>query len=683
LKNDPHQTEQARQLEEDTLWLREEAIRIACSRTGRVVCTYDIATKTLTVPEEYAREQNIPVSISNYPDCLQPEKADGIELEQENIYAFYQDILRGVPSGSYEMPYFHKEKGVLWKKWEYMLVRDKAGVPRQAVIIVEDVTQRYRDQIERAGLTNLTDTIFVEILFINLTRENYRIIRYDQATTLGTAQEGPLLQMLQLRLENIHPDDQALFRKHFFPEGLKKAISEGDKRLQLTYRRRGVTEQAPWRWIETTVVQQENPYNKDIILFAASRNVDEEKSKETNLLQQVRQQTEELNITMNQISDYISYYDVRTRVLTTVPSTAKIFGIPTVLEDYPESFIANAPAGYPVETGERLRAFIEAIHRGEPRGSCDYPTVTADGQPVWLHREFVTIFDDDGAPVRAVIVSKDIGALAADPCHRAVIHHRSCVHIPVIRDRLDGESAVFIDSHGNIHPGCDGFHIRHRHIACRIFHIGPCYPDRLPICGDGGIEIRRAIVFQGCRLTPCIVPGIIDRIHKHGAVNVRPGGIIRKEECHNRIPGLHDFQLRVLIYRRLQQLCGLGGSTGTAPHADLTHPWTGVRKIAPPGNGIIVHLHGPVQQRFPILGMTGNSLRVMQYPRFRFAPVLCILHKQELQLYKQLCRKLGQIGNLLGRKRSRVLQRSAAVDGGRSHLGDTGATAHRHRELLD
>ena len=117
---------------------------------------------------------------------------------------------------------------------------------------------------------------------------------------------------------------------------------------------------------------------------------------------------EELLSTMCRMGKHIAQYDIAAGTLITLPQSAKLFGVPTVLEDFPESFLAHPPQGYPPESEEILRGFFAAIRRGEPTGACDYPTVSADGRRMWLRREFATLFDDQGRPVRSVISSEDI-----------------------------------------------------------------------------------------------------------------------------------------------------------------------------------------------------------------------------------------------------------------------------------
>ena len=260
-----------------------------------------------------------------------------------------------------------------------------------------------KQALDRAGLLKITQLVFPEILPCNLTQNTCEVIKGIRGEPYTDNMDG----LLDAALKNILPQDWEIFKQKLLRKNLLAAIERGEKKIQVTYRQR-LSHEESWHWMETTVLPQEALYGSDILVFAASRNVDEEKEREARLQELVRQREEELRITMTQMGSHISYYDIATSTLTTLPQSAKVFGIPTVMENYPESFLANPPAGYPVSTGNILRDFIAAIRRGDPTGSCDYPTVGVDGRRIWLRREFATIFDDQGKPVRAVITSDDV-----------------------------------------------------------------------------------------------------------------------------------------------------------------------------------------------------------------------------------------------------------------------------------
>ena len=402
----------APRMEEDLLD-NQETFRIVAQHSNRILYEYDLASRTTRPWSATDKEKDILAHLYTgvySDDALEKNKAV-LSESVENTKKFFADIHSGVPDGELNIHICMEDGTARWYQFKYSNIFEQ-DKPVNALISVEDITESYerdhRQELDRAGLLQVAMMSFPEILSVNLTKGTYRMIQYYGATTLGTPAEGPLDQMLLPRLENVAPEDKELFKKHFFVEGLRKAFEEGKQQVQLTYRRRGAD--GVWHWVETIAMGQENPYDDDLLAFAVSRNVDEEKAKENRLQDQLRQQTEELRITMSRMGNHISYYDINTGTLTTIPQTAKMFGVPVVLENYPESFIATAPEGYPQETAEKLRAFVAAMRRGDPTGSCDYPTVTVDGEKVWLRREFATIFDENDRPVRAVISSEDVTA---------------------------------------------------------------------------------------------------------------------------------------------------------------------------------------------------------------------------------------------------------------------------------
>ena len=126
----------------ERLWLQAEEIRVTTGRMRRAICYYDIPTKTLTVPEDYAKKYHIAQSISNYPASIKTEGHPNLPDTLPTLYRFYDSILQGDPTGSCELAFIHPEQGIRWKHWEFAMVYDRNGKPSRAVIFVEDITSQ-------------------------------------------------------------------------------------------------------------------------------------------------------------------------------------------------------------------------------------------------------------------------------------------------------------------------------------------------------------------------------------------------------------------------------------------------------------------------------------------------------------------------------------------------------------
>lgn len=125
------------------LWLLSEQIRVTTGQLSRTIFYYDIPTKTLTVPPDYAAKHNMPLKMPNYPESISIRFRRELPDTFNAIHRFYESILQGEPSGSCELAFNPKGGTASWKRWEYALVYDRSGKPSRAIIFVEDITDQH------------------------------------------------------------------------------------------------------------------------------------------------------------------------------------------------------------------------------------------------------------------------------------------------------------------------------------------------------------------------------------------------------------------------------------------------------------------------------------------------------------------------------------------------------------
>ena len=132
--------------------------------------------------------------------------------------------------------------------------------------------QDSKRQVDVKALLRMTQKSFPEILVLNLTKMTYRMIQYDSDTTLGTAREGAIEDMIRLRLESVVEEDREEFLKAFDAKNIEYHFKEeGKDHVSLTYRRPGKNNEVVWT--ETRVYALDNTEDSDFYLVAASRHV--------------------------------------------------------------------------------------------------------------------------------------------------------------------------------------------------------------------------------------------------------------------------------------------------------------------------------------------------------------------------------------------------------------------------
>ncbi len=317
-------------------------------------------------------------------------------------YAIFDAIDRGDKTGSADVLFHSKDGGVLRRiRVEFTSISDAEGNPEAAVVSHRDITDEYemgqKQVLDRAGLLQVAQMAFPEIISVNLTKGTYRMIQYYGATTLGTPQEGTLDQLLLPRLEHVAPEDQEAFRNTFFREGQLKAIREGQERLQLTYRRRG--QDGVWHWMETILIQQENPYDDDILTFGVSRNMDQQKKQEEMLRQALVTSSQKLEDWdyYHGLSDqaypglvYVNYRDGR-------PSPYVVGRLADKLGCPPKQLVLTTCYCIDSKEQDSIRmAQYRAELAGEKSFYTEYRVHTEDGEDAWVANRAVYFKDKNG-----------------------------------------------------------------------------------------------------------------------------------------------------------------------------------------------------------------------------------------------------------------------------------------------
>jgi len=136
----------ARKELEEQLRLSREELQLAVSRMGKLICRYDIPSRTLTLPEEYARKHHLSTQLTNVPDRF--DLVPLLPKDYERYRAFYYDVIDGKDGSSVLVRLVSDDAGFLWERHEAAIIRDGAGDPVRAVISVEDVTAQAEREAE-------------------------------------------------------------------------------------------------------------------------------------------------------------------------------------------------------------------------------------------------------------------------------------------------------------------------------------------------------------------------------------------------------------------------------------------------------------------------------------------------------------------------------------------------------
>ena len=109
-----------------------------------------------------------------------------------------------------------------------------AGGPVRVSIQIFDVSaslasRQQEDRQQRFDLGilgNLIHENFTEVIVCNLTRNTYRLIKYDMQTMHTVPSQGNLDEFLSHRLEMVATEDRAAYARHFSCKGLIRTFLE-------------------------------------------------------------------------------------------------------------------------------------------------------------------------------------------------------------------------------------------------------------------------------------------------------------------------------------------------------------------------------------------------------------------------------------------------------------------------
>ncbi len=121
----------------------------------------------------------------------------------------------------------------------------------------------------------LLDAVYTRyplIIYINLTRNSYYMMAYENYTSTSCLSSGRFDECIIHASTTLHPDDQEAFRQTFCIENQMAAYERGDKYISLTTRQLG--DDGIYRKVETINYFVKNPAVEDVLVISLNNNLD-------------------------------------------------------------------------------------------------------------------------------------------------------------------------------------------------------------------------------------------------------------------------------------------------------------------------------------------------------------------------------------------------------------------------
>ena len=269
---------------EEELHVRQEEYRIISALHTRRAAVYDIATHTMSLPDELAAPYHLASQLADAPRDME---AAGIihAAGRQKLGMLLEAIQRGDGAGQAELAMTAVTGGVRQQRVSFTGIRGLAGQPAAAVIAFEDVTDEYEaiksQSFERNSLFKALAVIYPIIIAVNVTKGRY--YRVSGHADLGVQQEGDYDGLLAASALNLPNDQRDGFLAAFGRTPLLAALGSGTDRVSHEYQRQKADGQC--HWIGTEVLRVYNPYDDDVLAVALSTVIDERKRSEEGVRQ--------------------------------------------------------------------------------------------------------------------------------------------------------------------------------------------------------------------------------------------------------------------------------------------------------------------------------------------------------------------------------------------------------------
>ena len=130
-------------------------------------------------------------------------------------------------------------------------------------------------QANSSAVQLLLDAVYVRyplIIYINLTRNSYYMMAYENYTTKSCLSTGAFDESIVHASTTLHPDDREIFCNTFSIDNQMAAYERGEKYISLVTRQLG--DDKIYRRVETTNYFVKSPSVDDVLVISLSHNID-------------------------------------------------------------------------------------------------------------------------------------------------------------------------------------------------------------------------------------------------------------------------------------------------------------------------------------------------------------------------------------------------------------------------
>ncbi len=299
---------------EDELRISEERYRLALTQSGKLFFFFDVPSRTMRLSDKLAAAFGLPNEVDNMPEnfisqgLVEPKSVEGYRR-------FYERIIAGEPSGDAIISCHMRDEpdDVLWYRITFTSVFDASGAPQSAIITYDDLQEQHDREV--AGT-------WKQLNLVSIPSNEYCVFEYNLTQNRLLKQSGGLFAKTPDNMTG-YEEINAFVLAHFIDEGDREAYERFlDRSRLLDQFQRGETEAvteyrslqsgSAYRWTSTSLQMIRDCYSGDVLCQLFIHDIDQEKTGQLKLRQDVKDLTKELEnsrirIMINQMRPHFLY----------------------------------------------------------------------------------------------------------------------------------------------------------------------------------------------------------------------------------------------------------------------------------------------------------------------------------------------------------------------------------------
>ena len=158
------------------------------------------------------------------------------------------------------------------------------------VLIYRDVQDEYlleqQRDMEISQLVTAAKEAYQMLIAVNLSKNTYHMIEYDRFPIKKPGDEGNFEDLIESELSTVHPDYREMFQRKFSHGALTEAFTRGERIVAMEVPHMDPEGKCHWNF--TQVVRVESASTDDLIEITLSRNIDQERQMQEEMLRKER-----------------------------------------------------------------------------------------------------------------------------------------------------------------------------------------------------------------------------------------------------------------------------------------------------------------------------------------------------------------------------------------------------------